>query len=330
MKKVDRRSRFHYKYMGPDIFHHQGETVQLQGVFSVLPTPFSSDGEVNVADLRRVIDLFIGAGVNGVTALGVTGEVARLMERERALVLQTVLDHVNGRVPVVAGTSADGRRTCIEYTRQALAAGASAVMVSPPRMNKLNSQAVVAHYTELASAVDIDIVVQDYPPISGFTMEPSLLARIAKAIPRARNIKLEDPPTALKTARILEQSQGVPVSIMGGLGGVYLLEELIAGAAGAMTGFAYPELLVEIVKLYKARDVDGAANQFYRYVPLMRFEFQEGVGMAIRKEVLRRRGALTDASIRPPGGMLDAATRAALDRLLTWMRDKQGVKWISV
>ncbi|HEV2348802.1 MAG TPA: dihydrodipicolinate synthase family protein [Terriglobia bacterium] len=304
--------------------------MKIQGVFSVLPTPFSDAGEVNVDDLRRVIDLFIGAGVSGLTALGVTGEVARLVERERALVLHTVLDHVNGRVPVVAGTSADGRRTCIEFTRQALAAGAAAVMVSPPRMAKLNSQAVLAHYTELASAVDIEIVVQDYPPISGFTMEPSLLARIAREIPRARNIKLEDPPTPLKTARILEQTQGINVSIMGGLGGVYLLEELIAGAAGAMTGFAYPEMLVEIVKLFQAGAVDRAAHEFYRYVPLMRFEFQEGIGMAIRKEVLRRRGALTDASIRAPGAVLDASTHSALDRLLGWMRDKQEVPWISV
>lgn len=304
--------------------------MQIQGVFSVLPTPFSSGGEVNVDDLRRVVDLFIGAGVNGLTALGVTGEVARLVERERTLVLQTVLDHVNGRVPVVAGTSADGLRTCIEYSRQALAAGAAAVMVSPPRMAKLNSQSVLAHYSKLASAVDIEIVVQDYPPISGFAMEPSLLARIAREIPRARNIKLEDPPTPLKTARILDESQDTKVSIMGGLGGVYLLEELIAGAAGAMTGFAYPEMLVEIVKHFKAGEVDRAANEFYRYVPLMRFEFQEGIGMAIRKEVLRRRGALTDASIRAPGAVLDASTRAALDRLLGWMRDKQGVPWISV
>ena len=304
--------------------------MQLQGVYSVLPTPFSNGGDVNVGDLRRVVDLFIGAGVNGVTALGVTGEVARLVERERALVLDTVISQVSGRVPVVAGTSADGLRTCIEYSRQALAAGAAAVMVSPPRMMKVNSEAVLAHYSKLASAVDIDIVVQDYPPISGFTMEPSLLARIAREIPRARNIKLEDPPTPLKTARILEQSKGIDVGIMGGLGGVYLLEELLAGAAGAMTGFAYPEMLIEIVSLFKAGQIDLAADSFYRYVPLMRFEFQEGIGMAIRKEVLRRRGALTDASIRAPGAGLDASTITALDKLLGWMRAKQGVQWISV
>jgi 4-hydroxy-tetrahydrodipicolinate synthase len=304
--------------------------VQLRGVFSVLPTPFTEAGEVDVASLRRVVDLFLAAGVNGMTALGVTGEVARLNERERDLVLETVIAQANGRVPVVAGTSADGLRACIEHTERAHAAGAAAVMVSPPRMAKLNSESVVAHYKALASAVDIEIIVQDYPPISGFTMEPPLLARIAREVPRARNIKLEDPPTPLKTVRILEQTKGIEVGILGGLGGGFLLEELMAGAAGAMTGFAYPEMLIEVVKLFTSGDLDGAANAFYRYVPLMRFEFQEGIGMAIRKEVLRRRGALACAAIRPPGAKMDASTTAALDRLLRWMRDRQGVKWISV
>ena len=149
-------------------------------------------------------------------------------------------------------------------------------MVSPPRMPKLNSEAVVRHFAALAEAVDIEIVVQDYPPISGYAMEPGLLARIAREIPRARTIKLEDPPTPFKTSRILDQAGDFEVRIFGGLGGVFLLEELMAGATGAMTGFAFPEILVKIVTLYRAGDVDGAADVFYRAVPLMRFEFQEG------------------------------------------------------
>jgi 4-hydroxy-tetrahydrodipicolinate synthase len=288
------------------------------GVFSVLPTPFDPSGDVDVESLRRVIDLFVADGVDGFTALGVTGEVARLTEGERDQVLDSIVQRVGGRVPVVAGTTADGLRTCIEYTRRAKAAGAAAVMISPPRMPKLNSDAVVKHFAEVSSAVDIPIIVQDYPPISGYTMEPWLLARIAREVPAARTIKLEDPPTPFKTARILDAAQGVDVAIFGGLGGVFLLEELLAGAAGAMTGFAFPSVLVTIVSRFRAGDVDSAADVFYRTVPLMRFEFQEGIGMAIRKEVLKRRGAITHAGIRPPGGVLDRSTLEALDRLLRW------------
>jgi len=287
-------------------------------VFSVLPTPFSASGDFDPDSLTRVIDLFLADGVTGFTALGVTSEVARLTEAERERVLDTVVTHVSGRVPVVAGTTAEGLRTCIEYTRRAKAAGASAVMISPPRMPKINSDAVARHFAEVATAVDVPIFVQDYPPISGYAMEASLLARIAREVPAARTIKLEDPPTPFKTSRILEQTGGLNVRVYGGLGGVFLLEELMAGAAGAMTGFAFPAVLVRIVTLYRSGRIDDAADAFYRHVPLMRFEFQEGIGMAIRKEVLRRRGAIAHAGIRPPGGTLDETTRRALDRVLAW------------
>jgi len=296
--------------------------VQLEGVYSVLPTPFRPNGDLDEASLRRVIDLFISAGVNGVTALGVTGEVARLDDSERRRVLEVVVEHVQGRIGVVAGTTSEGTRTCIAYSRHAHEVGATAVMVSPPRMPKLNSEAVVRHFKALADAVDIEIVVQDYPPISGFTMEPALLARIAREIPRARTIKLEDPPTPFKTSRIIEAAGDTAVRIFGGLGGVFLLEELLAGATGAMTGFAFPEILVQIVKLFRAGRVEEAADTFYRTVPLMRFEFQEGIGMAIRKEVLHRRGALASPATRAPGAVLDQTTREALDRVMQWVETR--------
>ncbi len=293
----------------------------FEGVFSVLPTPFTPSGDVDFDSLKRVVDLFIADGVNGFTALGVTSEVARLTDPERDAVLDTIISQVNGRVPIVAGATAEGLRTCVGYTRHAKAAGAAAVMISPPRMPKINSDAVARHFAEVAVAVDIPIIVQDYPPISGYAMEASLLARIARDVPAARTIKLEDPPTPLKTARILEHATGLDVKVFGGLGGVFLLEELMAGAAGAMTGFAFPAILVQIVGLFRAGKTDEAADLFYRKVPLMRFEFQEGIGMAIRKEVLRRRGAIGHAGIRPPGGVLDQTTTTALDRVMKWTLD---------
>ena len=298
------------------------------GVFSVLPTPFKG-GDVDLDSLKRVVDLIVGAGVDGVTALGVTGEVARLTERERTMIVGTVVQQVNGRAKVIVGTSADGLRTCVEFSREAAALGAAGVMVSPPRALKLNTESVVAHYKALAEAVDCPIVVQDYPPISGFAMEAALLARIAREVPSARTIKLEDPPTPFKTSRILAAAGETPVAILGGLGGVFLIEELLAGAAGVMTGFAYPEVLVKVVAAYRAGRLDEAADLFYRFVPLMRFEFQEGIGMAIRKEVYRRRGAIADSSTRAPGPTLDEGTRGALNRVLAWTAKQEGASWIS-
>jgi 4-hydroxy-tetrahydrodipicolinate synthase len=302
--------------------------VSFSGVYSVLATPFTSSGDVDLDSLKRVVDLTVKAGVDGVTALGVTGEVARLNDAERGRIVETVVGQMNGRAKVIVGASADGLRTCIDYTKQAKSLGGDAVMVSPPRALKLNTESVVSHYKALAEAVDLPIVVQDYPPISGFAMEAGLLARIAKEVPTARTIKLEDPPTPFKTTRILAAAGDTKVAILGGLGGVFLIEELMAGAAGVMTGFAYPEVLVKVVSLYRAGKIDEAADVFYRFVPLMRFEFQEGIGMAIRKEVLRRRGVISHAATRAPGPTLDASTSAALDRVLNWAAKQEGGSWI--
>lgn len=301
----------------------------FEGVYSVLPTPFKNGGDVDVESLKRVVDLIAAAGVNGVTALGVTGEVSRLSEKERGLIVDTVVKQGQGRIKVIVGASADGVRTCIDYSKEAKSLGASAVMVSPPRALKLNTESVVNHYKALADAVgDLPIVVQDYPPISGFAMEAGLLARIAKEVPTARTIKLEDPPTPFKTARILAAAGDTKIAILGGLGGVFLIEELMAGAAGVMTGFAFPEVLVKVVSLWKAGKHEEAADAFYPYVALMRFEFQEGIGMAIRKEVFRRRGALSDGSTRQPGPVLDPGTRAALDRVLAWTKQSTGAAFL--
>ncbi len=297
--------------------------IKLEGVYTVLPTPFDEHGNFDSESLRRVIDLFIEDGVSGFTALGVTSEIARLTDRERRVVLDATMEHTHGRVPVVVGATGDGLATCLVYCEEADKAGAAGVMVSPPRMAKVNSSYILRHFATIADKFDYAIVVQDFPPISGYHMEPSLLVDICREIPSARTIKLEDPPTPYKTARIRElESEAdtdIDINIFGGLGGGYLLEELICGANGAMTGFAYPNLLVETVSKWNAGQHDEAADFFYRHLPLMRFEFQPGIGMAIRKEILKRRGALSHAGIRAPGAELDELTRASLDRVLKWL-----------
>jgi 4-hydroxy-tetrahydrodipicolinate synthase len=292
--------------------------LKLEGVFSVLPTPFSHDNEVDKESLKRIIDLFLEDGVRGFTTLGVTSEVARLTDSEKREIIDVVIHHVSGRVPVVVGTTAEGTRTCVEQSRAAIHVGAAALMVSPPRMPKLNSEAVLRHFRELSEEVNAPIVVQDYPPVSGFTVEASLLVKIANEVSNVVAIKLEDAPTPLKIAKIREMGSCVP--IFGGLGGMYLLEELMAGATGAMTGFAFPKILIEVISHFQKGELEQAKNAFYKNVALMRFEFQEGIGMAIRKEILRRRGVLQNATVRAPGSNLDSSTIHALTELLSWFK----------
>ena len=300
----------------------------LKGVFSVLPTPFLPDQSVDVDGLKKIIDLYLSGGITGLTASGVTSETPRLGERDRLLVLETVMNHVNGKVPVVITTSTEGLQSCLDLTKTAREMGAAAVMISPPRLPKLNSIAVLDHFRAVAGAVDISIIVQDYPPASGFIMEPALLARIAKEVPSVKGIKLEDPPTPLKISRVLEQLEGRPIEIVGGLGGTYLFEELMAGGVGAMTGFAIPEILVKVVRLFHEGKKDDAADFFYRTVALMRFEFQEGIGVAIRKEMIRSRGVPISSATRAPGARMDDSTLRALDSLIRWTQSTlKEIKW---
>lgn len=299
------------------------------GVYSVVPTPFDEAGDVDTSSLRRVVDLYVGAGVSGLTTLGVTSEVSRLTEDERGRVTRTVVDQAAGRAPVIVGTSAQSLVGCVEYSRKAAAAGADGLMVCPPRLSKPQPDRIMEHYRGLGEAVDLPIVLQDFPPVQGFSMGADLLVRIANRVSAVTAIKLEDAPTAPKVESIREAAADGGPNVLGGLGGTYLLEELLAGADGTMTGFAFPEVLVEVVDRYRAGEREAASDVFYRYAPLMRFEFQEGIGVALRKSVLQRRGVIENRDVRAPGGSVSEATDRALDNLWTWMAKNREEAWIS-
>jgi 4-hydroxy-tetrahydrodipicolinate synthase len=283
---------------------------RLSGVYTVLPTPFDENGAVDRESLRSVIELFLGDGVSGFTALGVTSEVARLSDAERQMVLETTMASVNGRVPVIVGATGSGLDTCLGYCAAARDAGAAGVMVSPPRMPKLNSAYVHRHFAGIAEKFDFAIVIQDYPPISGYHLEASLLVDLCRKS-SARTIKLEDAPTPEKTARIRSPKT---VNRHSAVPGRLLIED--SSPEPLSRPASSPQDRRD--RLRDAGKKDEAADFFYRHVPLMRFEFQEGIGMAIRKEMLRRRGALTHAGIRPPGATLDRSTMDTLERILKW------------
>ena len=257
--------------------------------------------------MARLVEKAAETGCQGVVALGVTGEVARLTDRERRQVAQQVVDSAKG-MPVTLGTTANSTSAVIEYSVEAQEMGAAAVMVSAPTMGKPNEQVLFNHYQRLAEALDIPIVVQDYPQASGVHMSPAFIARLAENIPSAQYLKLEDPPTPTKIGAI-RSLIGDKMAIFGGLGGVFLLDELARGSAGAMTGFAYPEVLLEIYRSMAEGDRSHAEEVFYRNLPLLLFEFQEGIGVAIRKYALKHRGLIASANVRHPGPQITDATR---------------------
>jgi 4-hydroxy-tetrahydrodipicolinate synthase len=281
---------------------------QIVGTWFVLPTPFRQDGAVDLESQERLVDAAISWGVDGLTAMGVTSEAAHLDRGERSQALGVVAEAARGRCPVVVGCSSPSAADVRELIDEAAGHGARAAMVAVPPGSALKD--VPAFYGAIADR-GLDIVVQDEPAATGVRVPVEVLYRCVEAA-RATAVKLEDPPTAPKIARLLELRPGLRV--FGGLGGAFALSELRRGASGTMTGFAFPEILEAIRRA--VRRGDEAARIFDRYLPLISFEAQPGVGLAVRKELLRRRGAI-DTAVTRAGAELDPITSGELEDVLS-------------
>jgi 4-hydroxy-tetrahydrodipicolinate synthase len=188
-------------------------------------------------------------------------------------------------------------------------------MVAPPKLARTNDAALERHYLAVAEAIDIPVVVQDFPPaVGGITMSVELIAKLAAASPRLAFLKLEDDPAPMKITQIRAVSRDV--KIFGGLGGMMFLEELRHGAIGTMTGFAFPEILVDIFEKFMAGDRDGATRVFYQYLPIIRFENQPRINLALRKHIYQLRGVIASSRVRSPFTPVDKDTLADLDDIL--------------
>ncbi|HEX7472376.1 MAG TPA: dihydrodipicolinate synthase family protein [Candidatus Limnocylindrales bacterium] len=284
------------------------------GVWNIVPTPFTPSGDLDVAGVRRVTEFVLGTGVDGLTVLGVMGEAHKLSDAERSQVIEATVSAANGRRPVCVGVSHAATDRAVAFAREAAALGAHSVMLAPPQLAKPTDGAIRRHYLTVAAAIDLPIVVQDYPPASGVQMSVELIAALAAEAPTCRTLKLEDEPSPPKVAAVLAAEPRI--AILGGLGAIMLLEELRAGAAGTMTGFGFPEVLIEIVARFRTGDEDGARDVFYRHLPLIRFENQPGINLPLRKHLYRRRGAMASERARSPVAPLDAGTMLELDRIL--------------
>ncbi len=288
----------------------------LTGVFNITPTPFLADGAIDHASLTRLTHFTRDAGVNGMTILGVLGEADKLTEAERDAVIETTMAAAGADFPICIGTTHAGTDGCISWSRRAQQLGAVAVMVAPPKLARSNDAALHRHYVAVAEALDIPVVVQDFPPaVGGITMSPELIAGLAKASPKLQHLKLEDEPSPMKVSQVLALNPAV--RIFGGLGGMMFLEELRHGAIGTMTGFAFPEILVRIHRAFASGDIDGATEIFYKYCPLIRFENQPRINLALRKHIYHRRGVIATPRVRAPFSPVDDGTLADLDDLMT-------------
>jgi 4-hydroxy-tetrahydrodipicolinate synthase len=291
-----------------------------KGVYTISATPFTDGGDIDWASVDSLIEFYLQCGVHGLTILGMMGEAQKLGDAESAEFTRHFLRRVDGRVPVIVGVSNPGSANLVKLARVAMDAGACGVMIAPLTGLKTEAQ-VVSYFSAVVAQLSdgIPVVYQDYPQSTQADISAQTYLNIVDAHPGVVMFKHEDCPGLRKLSQVRRACDGVArryISILVGNGGLYVPQELQRGADGIMTGFAYPEMLVSVCALVAAGKGDEAEDLFDLYLPLVRHEQQPGFGLAVRKEILRRRGAIRCAAVRVPGPKLDADDLAELDRLL--------------
>lgn len=289
------------------------------GVYTIAPTPFHSDGRIDEVSTDRMTDFYREAGATGITVLGIMGEAPKL-EATEALGIATRMIR-RAQLPVVVGVSAPGFAGMRALARSTMEAGAAGVMIAPPPTLRTDDQ-IVTYYAQAIEAIgsDVPFVIQDYPLTLSVVMTPAVIRRIVMDNPSCVMLKHEDWPGLEKISTLRRfQSEGSlrPISILCGNGGLFIDFEMERGADGAMTGYAFPDMLVEVVRLSKAGQREAAHDLFDAHLPLIRYEQQQGVGLAVRKYVMTRRGILASDAQRKPGGSLSTAAKAEVDYLLS-------------
>ncbi|MEZ5765369.1 MAG: dihydrodipicolinate synthase family protein [Xanthobacteraceae bacterium] len=303
-------------------------TPDAAGTFAIAPTPFHDDGRIDTASIDRLTDFYRDAGCNGITVLGILGEAPKLDGQEAVDVATRFIRRAK-EMQIIVGVSAPGFAAMRSLARSVMEAGAAGVMIAPPPHLRTDDQ-ITTYFKQAVEAIGSDIpwVLQDYPLTLSVVMTPQVIRKIVTDNPSCVMLKHEDWPGLEKiTALRGFQKDGSlrPLSILTGNGGMFLDFEMDRGADGAMTGYAFPDMLVDVVRLSKAGQRDAAHDLFDAHLPLIRYEQQQGVGLAVRKYVMKRRGMIASDAQRKPGSALTATAREEVDYLLARLalRDKR-------
>ncbi len=291
-------------------------TETARGVFTIAVTPFLPDGALDLDSVDRMTDFYAEKGATGLTVLGMMGEAGKLAADESIAVVRRVTSRT--MLPVVVGVSAPGFAPMKALAQEAMAAGAAGVMVAPSGGLRTDDQ-ITGYYHGVAETLgEIPFVLQDFPLSTGVQIATGVILRIVADCPTCVMLKHEDWPGLAKISALRAASGAGArrISILTGNGGQFLPEEMNRGADGAMTGFAYPEMMRQVIDHWNAGDQDRARDIFDAYLPLVRYESQPGIGLAIRKHTLARRGAIAHPTLRKPGPAPDAATIAEVEALI--------------
>lgn len=285
-----------------------------KGVYIVTQTPFDETGAVDYESIDSLVDFYIEHGADGFTVLGVAGEAAKLTPAEAGAVAERFVRRAQGK-PVVVGVSNPSLAQLSDLTSKAMDLGASGVMIAPPTGLRTEEELFNYFGAVFQSIGNVPTVLQDFPFSTGVWMSVPSILELVERHAQIEILKEEDLPTLGKIAR-LRESKGRKISILTGNNAVYLPLELARGIDGPMAGFSHPEMLAQVYRLYQQGKVEEAYDVFDAYLPLLAHENQSQWGVAVRKEVLRRRGAIRHATMRQPGPRLTPQDLVDIDLLL--------------
>jgi 4-hydroxy-tetrahydrodipicolinate synthase len=297
----------------------------FNGIFPIVNTTFNEDGSLDLNSQLMLVRFLIDSGVHGLALFGTASEGYTLTTGERVLLMKVIIEEVNGRVPVIVSTGHTGTDAAVALSREAEGAGADGLMILPPYFLRPDARGVYEYYREISQAVTIPIMIQDVPHLTQVSMGAQLLAQMGREISRVRYVKVEAPPTAIKVSEVLEQNCG-PLGVFGGLNGHFLIEELDRGARGTMPGSDMADMFVRVWNLYQAGDHNAARNEFNRYLPLIRYELQPGLGVSVMKHNLHAGGIIASPRVRHPTNSIDLRCQRELEKVregldllaLTW------------
>jgi len=290
-----------------------------KGVYPIAPTPFLGDGTIDTLSIDRMVDFYNEIGCTGLTVLGQLGEAPKLDSDESLSIASQVIKRA-GDMPVIVGVSAPGFASMRTLTREVMERGAAGVMIAPPNTLRTDDQ-IVNYYAQAVEAIgaDVPFVLQDYPLTFSVQMSNSVIRRIVNDLPSCVMLKHEDWPGLEKISALRRfESEGSMrhISILCGNNALFLDYELERGADGANTGYSFPDMLCDVVRLSAAGEKDKAHDLFDAHLPLLRYEQQPGAGLAVRKYVMMKRGILTSAAQRRPASPMSATARQEVDNLL--------------
>ena len=294
--------------------------IEAQGVYVIAPTPFHPDGRIDESSIDRMTDFFMKAGVDGMTVLGQLGEAPKMAHDESVGIVKRVIQRA-AKLPIVVGVSAPGFAAMRALTQDVMALGAAGVMIAPPNTLRTDDS-IVQYYKQASEAIgaDVPFVIQDYPLTFSVQMTPAVIKRIHTDNPSCWFLKHEDWPGLDKISQLkgwVKDGSLRPLPILIGNNALFLDFEMERGADGANTGYCFPDMLVDVVRLSKAGKRDEAHDLFDAHLPLIRYEQQPGPGLAVRKYVMMKRGIIGSDALRKPGAALSPTARAEVDYLLS-------------